>query len=266
MSVCRLKESRWWGSLYPGANPGILEQMPRIAVLGGTGPEGSGLALRFALAGEPVIIGSRRQERAEETARLLNARLARFAAAPVEAAANAAAARAADVVTLALPFAGIDPLLTELAPELRGKILLDVVNPLQLSDGLFTVVPVPEGSAAERIQQRVPEAAVVSALKNRSAKELTELHQPLQGDTLLCSDVPEAARAVAALVNSLRRLRVVDVGSLRNARHVESLTALLLNLNRRYRTNTSVQILGLKMPQAGSAAESALTQPGRTSR
>ncbi len=238
--------------------------MPRIAVLGGTGPEGSGLALRFALAGEPVIIGSRRHERAEETARLLNLRLARLPAAAIEGADNAAAARATDIVTLALPFTGLAPLLTELAPQLRGKILLDVVNPVQVSDGLFTVARVPEGSAAERIQRQVPDAAVVSALKNRSAKELAELHQPLEGDALMCSDAPEAARAVAALVNSLRRLRAVHVGSLRNARHLESLTALLLNLNRRYRTNTSVQILGLKIPRPGSAAALAVTRPPRT--
>lgn len=238
--------------------------MPRIAVLGGTGPEGAGLALRFALAGEPVIIGSRRQERAEETARLLNIRLARFSAVPITGADNAAAAQGADVVTLALPFAGVEPLLAELGPRLRGKILLDVVNPVQLTDGLFMLLPVPEGSAGELIQRRVPDAAVVSALKNRSAKELAELHQPLQGDALMCSDVPEAARTIAALVNSLRRLRAVHVGSLRNARHLESLTALLLNLNRRYRTNTAVQILGLKIPHPGSAAEQAVTRPGRT--
>lgn len=232
--------------------------MKRIAVLGGTGPEGTGLALRFALAGNEITVGSRRQGHAQEAARLLNGRLARFTVPSITGAQNAAAVEAADIVALALPFDGIEPVLSELAPLLSGKIVLDVVNRVRLSDGAFIVVPIAEGSVAELIQRLLPTGQVVSALKNRSAHELLDIHEPLQGDSLLCSNTPDAARTVEALINSIPRLRAVNAGPLRSARHMESLTALLLNLNRRYHTNTAVQILGLKIPIQGSAAESAL--------
>ncbi len=235
----------------------------RIGILGGTGPEGSGLALRLALAGHEIVIGSRAAERAQETARLLNARLARLPSAPIAGMDNAATAERADTVVLALPFTAVERLLADIAPALSGKMLVDVVNPLQLTDGLFTLLPVADGSAAEMIQRLLPDTAVVSALKNRSARELTDIHQPLVGDSLICSDRPEAARSVEGLISSLPRLRAVNAGPLRVARHVESLTALLLNLNRHYRTNTAVQILGLKIPRPGSAA-AAVTRPPST--
>jgi NADPH-dependent F420 reductase len=234
-----------------------MAQMNRIAILGGTGPEGFGLALRFSLAGNNIIIGSRRQERAQEAARLLNARLVGFPVPKITSAHNAAAAEAADIVALTLPFDGIEPVLSEVAPVLSGKIVLDVVNPVRLSDGVFTASSVAEGSAAEFIQRLLPTAPVVSALKNRSAHALIEIDQTLQGDSLVCSNTPGAARTIEALINSIPRLRAVNAGPLRNARYLESLTALLLNLNRRYHTNTALQILGLKIPCQGSTAESA---------
>ncbi len=233
------------------------DERKRIAILGGAGSEGSGLALRFALAGNEVIIGSRRRERALEAARLLNARLEGFPAPQINGGQNAAAAETADLVALALPFDGIEPVLSEIAPLLSGKIVLDVVNPVRLSDGAFTVSPIAEGSAAEFIQRLIPTAAVVSALKNRSAHALAEIHQPLRGDALLCSNTPSAARTVEALINSIPHLRAVNAGGLRNARHLESLTALLLTLNRRYHTNTALEVLGLEIPRRGGATESA---------
>ncbi len=234
--------------------------MGRIGIVGGTGPEGSGLALRLALAGHEVVIGSRASERAQETARRLNARLSRFRSRPIIGTDNGGAATAADLVVLATPFRAVGALLAEVAPALSGKLLLEVVNPVQLTDG----TPVADGSAAEMIQRLLPRTTVVSARQNRSARELTDIHQPLRGDALVCSDQPEAARAVEALINSLPRLRAVNAGPLRAARHVESLTALLLNLNRRYHTNTAVQILGLKVPRPHGAA-AAVTRPPSTS-
>src|SRR5262245_40437667 len=112
--------------------------MARIALLGGTGPEGMGLALRFALAGGQVHIGSRRPDRAAQADETLNARLAGSGAEhPVSGSDNAAAARAGEIIALTLPFTTLEPVLTEVAPLLSGKVVLDMVNPVTLSAGLF---------------------------------------------------------------------------------------------------------------------------------
>ena len=220
--------------------------MARIAFLGGTGSEGLGLALRFALAGEDVIIGSRQAERAERGAETLRTRLhSAGTAAAVSGRDNAAAVAAAEIVALTLPFQGVEPLLGEMAPALSGKIILDVVNRVVLRDGLFRIIPVPAGSAGELIQALVPRAQVVSGFKNLSAKELLGVNHPLQGDVLLCSDAPAATKYFVSLIRRIPTLRAVDAGALANAQHLESITVLLLNLNRRYRAITSVQVLGI---------------------
>jgi NADPH-dependent F420 reductase len=110
---------------------------------------------------------------------------------------------------------------------------------------VFHLVPVPAGSAGERIQQLLPESKVVACFKNSSAKELMDLSSTLHGDILLCGNFPEANVWVAELVRRLPELRPVDAGVLANAHHLESITSLLMNLNRRYKALTSVQILGL---------------------
>jgi len=205
------------------------------------------LALRFAQAGEDIIIGSRQSERAAHAAETLRARLTSGPARRVDGFENGVAAREADIVALAPPFEGLEALLHQIAPSLAGKIVLDVVNPLHLGGGIFTLIPVPAGSAAELTQKLVPQAQVVSGFKNLSAKELWELEGPLHGDVLLCSDAPQATRYFVELIRRIPDLRPVDAGRLANARRLESITALLLNLNRRYHAITSVQILGLKI-------------------
>lgn len=222
--------------------------MARIAILGGTGPEGLGLALRFFLAGEEIIIGSRQSERAVHAADTLRGRVA--AVAPqrhISGCDNYSAAREGDIVALSLPFGGLEPLLTEIAPEVSGKIVLDVTNPLRLHRGVFTLLPVSAGSAGEFVQKLLPDAQVVSGFKNLSAKELCAIEEPLHGDVLLCSDIQGATRYFAALVDRIPQLRAIDAGALTNSRRLESITALLLNLNRRYRSITSIRILGLKI-------------------
>ena len=222
--------------------------MARIAILGGTGPEGLGLALRFLLAGEEIIVGSRRPERAAQAADTLRACVATVAPQRhISGCDNYTAAREGDIVVLTLPFAGVEPLLTEIAPEVSGKIVLEVVNPLRLHHGVFTLMPVPAGSAGELVQELLPDAQVVSGFKNLSAKELYAIEEPLHGDVLLCSNIQGATRYLAALVDRIPQLRAIDAGALTNSRRLESVTALLLNLNRRYRSITSIKILGLKI-------------------
>jgi NADPH-dependent F420 reductase len=146
---------------------------------------------------------------------------------------------------VATPFAGVMELLPPLAPILAGKVVLDVVNPLVRVNKQFTTQQLPEGSAAEAIQQLLSESQVVAAFKNESAEELNVIEQPVEGDIVVCSDHAEARGRVMALVNRIPRYRAVDGGPLLNARSVEAITALLLNINRRYRAVTSIKILGL---------------------
>jgi 8-hydroxy-5-deazaflavin:NADPH oxidoreductase len=220
--------------------------MGRIAILGGTGPEGLGLGMRFAMAGEAVVIGSRQPQRAAEAAGRAVERLrAGGYAASLRGVENRAAVEGADLVVVATPFAGVMELLPPLAPILAGKVVLDVVNPLVRVNKQFTIEDVPEGSAAEAIQRVLAESQVVAAFKNESAEELNVVEHPVEGDIVVCSDHAEARSRVMALVNRLPRYRAVDGGPLINARSVEAITALLLNINRRYRAVTSIKILGL---------------------
>jgi NADPH-dependent F420 reductase len=220
--------------------------MSRIAFLGGTGPHGVGMALRFALAGEEVVIGSRRQERAEQAAHRIHERLAALGSPHrISSGENRSAVESADVVVLTVPFDGVEPLLVDLAPLLAGKIILDVVNPVVLAAGRFQLAPLRDGSAAELIQSLAPQSVVVSGFKHISASDLWHAERALRGDVLLCGNVPEAKQRFIDLVGAIPHLRAVDAGGLANASFLESITALLLNLNQQHHKVTSIQILGL---------------------
>jgi NADPH-dependent F420 reductase len=225
--------------------------MARIAIIGGTGPEGMGLGLRFAIAGEEVVLGSRRGPRAAEVARRATEQLqAAGHVASLRGADNQDAVRGAELAVIATPFAGALELLPALAPALAGVTVIDVVNPLIRVDKQFTVQRVPEGSAAEALQKLLPQSTVVSAFKNESAEMLNDLGRPVAGDVVVCSDHAGARARVMTLVERIPRYRAIDGGPLINARSIEAITALLLNINRRHHALTSLQILGLP-PRAG---------------
>jgi len=220
--------------------------MGRIAILGGTGPEGIGLGLRFALAGEEVVVGSRAADRAAAAATDMRAKLAGVGCkTPVSGADNAAAIDGADIVVVAFPYSGVADLLPGLVSKLAGKIVLDVINPLTREKKVFALSPVAEGSVAEAIQQLLPESFVVAGFKNESAEELVEIGHPAEGDVVVCGDHAEAKATVIALVNRVSNYRAVDAGALLNARFTEGITAMLLNINRRYKAVTSIRVLGL---------------------
>jgi NADPH-dependent F420 reductase len=214
----------------------------RIAVLGGTGPEGLGLAARLAQIGESVIIGSRSAERAQDAVKTLRGQLPQAA---LSGGPNTKAAAEADVVVLAFPYEGIDGILADSAAAMDGKLVIDTIVPLKVESKFFGVEPPPEGSAGEKIQARVKGAKVVSAFKHQSAQHLIELEHAMEGDVLLCGNDEAAKGVVAGLVRRIRDLRPVDAGDLRNARVFEAMTALLLNLNRKHKTRASVRILGV---------------------
>jgi NADPH-dependent F420 reductase len=214
-----------------------------IGLLGGTGPEGRGLALRFALAGEQVIIGSRDQARAEEA---VNRVQTRGKITGVQGATNAHTAQEADTVILTVPYEAQAPLLAPLAGPLEGKTVISTVSPLAFENGLPSMLAVPEGSASAQVQRILPRSTVVAALHHVSAVDLWEPEKVLEGDVLVCSNDNDAKARVIDLVQHIPDLRAVDGGPLANARYVEEITALLLNLNRVHHIRTGIRITGLE--------------------
>jgi NADPH-dependent F420 reductase len=214
-----------------------------LAFLGGTGPEGRGLALRFALAGEDVIIGSRDASRAATAAEELK-ELA--PGSRIEGAANADAAAAADVVFLAFPYEGQRPTLESIPEAMSGKIVVDVIAPMQFQRGLgASAVEVEAGSAAQEAQELLPDSLVVSAFQNISAEELQEPDTVMDGDVVVCSDHTEPKALVMELVGKIPELRAVDGGALSNSKYVEQITPMLVNINRIYRIHAGIKIVGV---------------------
>lgn len=202
----------------------------KIAIIGGTGPQGKGLALRWAISGVEVIMGSRQWEKAQAIAEELNARL--DASAPrIKGLENGDAARAADeFVVLTVPFSGHKATVSGLKEALRGKILVDVVVPLDETDAKKMKMPA-EGSAVEEAQAILgPEAPVIGALHNVSAHVLDQITVPINCDVLVVGNPLEAREMVMALVERLG-CRAYNAGGPDSARTVEGITALLIRLN-----------------------------------
>jgi NADPH-dependent F420 reductase len=219
--------------------------MTTIAIIGGTGPQGRGLGYRFARAGHDIVLGSRDQTRAAEAADELAVRLA-GAARTVTGATNAKAADTADMVLLAVPHAGHDDLVAELAPYLAEKIVISCVNPLGFDKrGPFGLDLGPT-SAAEEAQRLVPEARVVGAFHHLSAVSLLGDADWLDHeDVLVCGDDVDATQAVIDLAATVTGRPGVDAGALRLARQLEPLTAVLISINKRYKVRAGIAIAGL---------------------
>jgi NADPH-dependent F420 reductase len=214
-----------------------------IAVIGGTGPQGKGLAYRFARHGHRVVIGSRSAERAEKTAAEIGGRLRDAAVSGSE---NLAAAAGAQVVVLAVPYDGHDDLVTSLAGVLGGKTVISCVNPLGFDKRGAYGLDVPGGSAAEAAATLVPDATVVGAFHHVSAVTLWGDADYLDHeDVLVCGDDAEAKQVAIELARTVTGRDGVDGGALRLARQLEPLTAVLISINRRYKTRSGVAISGL---------------------
>ena len=209
-----------------------------VAVLGGTGPQGRGLARRFAAAGLPVVIGSRSSDRAEQTAADLAGN-----GGEVRGTDNVGAARAGDIVVVAVPWDGHAGLLAELTEALSGKIVVDCVNPLGFDKQGAYVLPVEEGSAAEQAAALLPGSTVVGAFHNVSAVKLDDPDvTTVDTDVLVLGDDREATELVQALAGLIPGVRGIYGGRLRNARQVEALTANLISVNRRYKAHAGIRV------------------------
>jgi NADPH-dependent F420 reductase len=214
-----------------------------IAFIGGTGPEGLGLAFRLAVAGEEVVIGSRRLERAEDAAAWVRER---WPSARVRGALNREAVAGAEVVFVTVPYDGQRSILSELADALEGKVVVNTVVPVAFEKGLARALPVEDGSAAQEAQRLLPRSRLVAAFHTLSAHKLQEGNTIIEGDVLVCGDDAEAKVTAMALAEKIPGLRAVDGGGLANARYVEMITVLLLNLNRIHKAETGVRIVGLE--------------------
>ena len=218
-----------------------------LAFLGGTGPEGRGLALRLALAGEEAVIGSRDQARASAAAQEL---LQLAPDARITGLENSQAASGAQVVFLAFPYEGQKPTLEQLGEQwgsaLDGKVVVDVIAPMSFQRGRgASAVDVEAGSAAEEAQALLPGCQVVAAFQNVSAEELQDPRTTMEGDVVVCSDHADAKTLVMDLVRKIPELRPVDGGALANAKYVEQITPLLVNINRIHKIHAGIKIVGL---------------------
>ncbi|MEV4546665.1 NADPH-dependent F420 reductase [Nonomuraea wenchangensis] len=206
-----------------------------IGILGGTGDQGKGLARRFALAGHPVLIGSRSAERAQEAAGTIGA--------GASGAANADVAKEADLVIVAVPYEGHKALLESLRAELAGKIVVDCVNPLGFDKQGAYALPVEEGSAAQQAAAVLPDSRVVAAFHHVSAVVLLDpAVDKVDLDVLVLGDDREATDTVQALAAVIPGVRGVYGGRLRNAHQVEAFTANLISVNRRYKAHAGLRI------------------------
>jgi len=217
-----------------------------IAVLGGTGPEGFGLALRWAQAGETVIIGSRDAQRAQQAAAKIQQKIG--GSAKISGAENVAACDLADMLVLTVPFSGHAALVKQLKPALRpGSIVIDATVPLAASVGgrASRTLGVWQGSAAQQTAELVPKGvAVVAAFQNVGA-EMLNAEGPVDCDVIVCSDDSEAIQIVSQLAVRIAGVRALDGGKLENARILEQITALLVGLNLRHHGHGGIRITGL---------------------
>jgi hypothetical protein len=217
-----------------------------IGVLGGTGPQGRGLAVRLAAAGQRVLLGSRDAERAVEVAAEVGVKALAatgLAEVSVRGGSNIDVAGAADVVIIAVPYAGHAATLADLAAPLAGKIVIDCVVPMGFDELGAYVLDVPEGSVTQQAAALLPDSSVVGAFHHLSAVLLEDVSRPsLDGDVMVVGDVREATDTVQALAGRIPGMRGVYAGRLRNARQIEALTINLVSVNRRYKAHAGIRI------------------------
>jgi 8-hydroxy-5-deazaflavin:NADPH oxidoreductase len=223
-----------------------------IAIIGGTGDQGKGLALRWAKKGFEIVIGSRDLERARAASAEARATLKASGADNVnlDGATNADAAATAQIIVLTVPFAAHISTLKEIREKIKaGSLIVDVTVPLEPAVGgkPTRILGVWAGSAAEQCRELAPEGVqVVSAFQNVGAEALARLDREVECDVIVCGDDKEAKQRLRPLVAAIPGCRYIDGGPLANSRTVEAITALLIGFNIRYKTHTGLRITGIE--------------------
>ncbi len=217
-----------------------------IAILGGTGPAGTGLAWRWARAGEAVVIGSRDAQRAQESAAKIRQKTGDGS--QISGMENLSACAAADILVLTVPFEGQATLLKQLKPAIRpGSTLIDATVALAASVGgrASRTLSVWQGSAAQQAAELVPKGVSVAAAFHNLSADLLNGDDSLDCDVIVCSDDPQASQLTRTLAAKIPGVRAIDGGKLENARTLEQITALLIGLNIRHKGHSGIRITGL---------------------
>jgi 8-hydroxy-5-deazaflavin:NADPH oxidoreductase len=221
-----------------------------LSFVGGTGPQGRGLALRFAHAGHPVLIGSRSADKAKDVVSSLN-----VDGLNMRGMANVDACIQAEIVFVTLPYAAQRDTIGGLADAIGEKIVVNCVNALEFDDRGPMPRQVPAGSAAEECAQLLPRARIVSAFHDVSARRLLRVNEPLTVDVLICGDDEDAKHMVAHLAAEIPGMWGVDCGPLRLSGPIEHMTPVLLSINRRYKLQSGLRIDGLARRDEGPHAK-----------
>ncbi len=215
-----------------------------IAIIGGTGPAGRGLAIRSAAAGHQVTIGSREADRAQEVAAAL---LEANAPVPggISGAANEDLAAGADLIVVATPWDGAVATVSKLREQLEGRVVVSMVNALMKEGREMLPLYPPRGSMAGQIAAALPGAKVAAAFHHLPAADMEKLDSGLEADVLVCGDAVEAKEATVALINSIDGLRGIDAGSLAQASPIEAFTAVCITMNIKHKAHSTLRIAGL---------------------
>lgn len=217
----------------------------RIGILGGTGPAGTALGARLASVGYPVVLGSRSKYRAMEARDTVLERWADLTL-PIESGDNAAAADC-DLIVLATPWDSAATTASEQEKALAGKIVVSMANALVRVGREFQPLVPPRGSVAGHVQVAIPKSRVVAAFHHLPAAELGHLGEPIDSDVLICSDDKGATKTVSEIVAKIPGCRPLDAGELSNATAIEAFTAVLLQLNVRYKTRVAPKLTGISI-------------------
>ncbi len=216
----------------------------RIGVIGGSGPAGSGLAARLASVGYEAVIGSRSKYRAMEIRDEIVDRYPDIA--PLLGYGDNASAAHGDIVVIATPWDAAATMAHDHASHLHGKIVVSMANALVRVGSEFQPLVPPRGSVAAHVQAAVPDSRVVAAFHHLPAKELGQIGEPIDSDVLICGDEHDAVAAISEIVSKIPGCRPLDAGELSNATAIEAFTAVLLQLNVRYKTRVAPKLTGIK--------------------
>jgi 8-hydroxy-5-deazaflavin:NADPH oxidoreductase len=216
----------------------------KIGVLGATGPAGSALAVRLASVGYEVVVGSRSKYKALEVRDKLCDKWGDREL-PIEAGANEDAAADSDVVVIATPWDAASATAASVGKQLAGKVVISIANALVRVGHEFQPLVPPRGSVASNVQAAIPKSYVAAAFHHVPAKELGDLNEPVDFDVLICSDHPAATNTTVDIVRRIPHMRPLDAGELSNAAPIEAFTAVLLQLNARYKTRAALKLTGI---------------------
>ena len=216
----------------------------QVGIFGGAGPAGSALGARLASVGYEVVLGSRSRERAQEVVDELAKEYPEIAQ-NLRGGDNQLAAKC-EIVVIATPWDGAATTAQEFATDLKGKVVISMANALVRVGKEFQPLVPPRGSVAAHVQAAVPECKLVAAFHHLPAKELGHLGEPIDSDVLICSDFADATEVVSEMVSRIPGCRPLDSGELSNATAIEAFTAVLLQLNVRYKTRVAPKLNGIK--------------------